>query len=114
MKELEGRLIEMTLAQDDVVFAKADLEQKLANLKEYVLSMDAGGFNQVVHQAILLYGVSTNENEFDLGKDIFQGQLVAIDNIPLGGVSNVKMAKREPTVIIKEEVTVDELSNHVE
>jgi len=57
MKEVEERLAEMTLAQDEAASQRAGLERELADLKEYVLDIHVKGFNQVVHQAIFLYGV---------------------------------------------------------
>jgi len=49
------------------------LEQQLVDLKDYILGMHAEVFNQSVCQTIFLDGMSANDNEFDLGKDIFQG-----------------------------------------
>jgi len=47
------------------------LKQEAATLKDYVLNLAEEGFNQVVRQVVLLYGVSANDNEFDVEKDVY-------------------------------------------
>jgi len=66
-------------------------------MKDYILGMHAEVFNQSVRQTIFLDGMSANDNEFDLGKDIFQGQLIVIDYISLEGEREQEMVDQVPT-----------------
>jgi len=51
----------------------------VTSLKDYVLKVAEEGFHQAVRQVIFLYGVSADDNEFDVEKDVFQCQLVLIE-----------------------------------
>jgi len=59
------------IEKDEVVAQRNKVEQELINLKDYILSIYEEGFNQALDQVVLLYGVSANDNGFDIGKDVF-------------------------------------------
>ena len=67
----------------------ARLEQEVVVLKDYVLNVAEEGFNQAVRQAVLLYGVPADNNKFDVGKEVYEGQLIPIEDMPDKGVDGV-------------------------
>jgi len=75
----------------DAVSEKVQLELDTVELN--MLTVHYEGFNQVVHQSILLYGV-LSKNEFDAGRDAYKGQLVPIKEIT---TSDLPMGKDTPT-----------------
>lgn len=79
-KKLEQSLTEATLAHDNVVLEKVQNEIELVELNDYVLTTFSKSVNQVVRQVILLYGVPSDQ-KLDSGKDVYEGQLVAIEDI---------------------------------
>jgi len=81
VRELEQSLSEATLAHDETVSEKAQLEIELNDLKDYVLDLHKEAFNQAVRQAVFLYGV-LEQNNMDPDKDVFNGCLVPIKDIP--------------------------------
>ena len=87
------------MARDEVVSSNAILEWRLLDLKEYILTMHAKDF----HQALFLYEVSLDDNQFDLGKDTYQGQLMVIEDIPIGGsLAEEEAVKEEPMLLCKD------------
>jgi len=81
VRELEQFLSEATLAHNEAVSEKAQLEIELNDLKDYVLDLHKEAFSQVVCQAVFLYGVP-EQNDMDPDKDVFNGFLVPIKGIP--------------------------------
>ena len=77
---MEQSLTEATLAHDNVVLEKVQNEIELVELNDYVLTTFSKSVNQVVRQVILLYGVPSDQ-KLDSGKDVYEGQLVAIEDI---------------------------------
>jgi len=65
----------------------AKLEQEVVALKDCVLKVAKEGFNQAVKQAILLYGVLADGNKFDVQKEVYQDQLISIEDILGEGTS---------------------------
>jgi len=57
--------------------------------KDCVLNVAEEGFNQAVWQAVLLYGVPADSNKFDVGKEVYEGQLIPIEDMPDKGVDGV-------------------------
>jgi len=78
------------LVKDETI---AKLEHEIATLKDCVLNVAEEGFNQAVRQAVLqavlLYGVSVDGNQFDVEKEVFQGQLIPIEDMPNKGADKV-------------------------
>ena len=60
---------------------KAQLEIELNDLKDYMLDLHKEAFTQAVRQAVFLYGVP-EQNDMDPDKDVFNGCLVPIKDIP--------------------------------
>jgi len=58
-------------------------------------------------------GLLIDNNEIDLGKDVFHDQLVVIDDIPLEGSTDEEIAKEGPTED-GEAMLVKDLSEHAE
>jgi len=79
LKSAEENLVEATTAHDQVVSEK--VQMKLNDMKDYVLTVHSQSFQQVVRQAVLLYGAQ-EENEIGENKDVYNGQLVSIEEIP--------------------------------
>jgi len=83
--ELEQSLSEATLTHDDAVSDKAQVEIELNELKDYIIDLHKESFSQAVRQAVFIYGVP-EQNEMDpdkdIHKDIFNGRLVPIKEIP--------------------------------
>ena len=79
--------------RDDTLLMKdehiARLEQEVVALKDCVLNVAEEGFNQAVRQAVLLYGVPADSNKFDVGKEVYEGQLIPIEDMPDKGVDGV-------------------------
>ena len=80
VRQVEEKLIEITQDRDEVIVERDDfvsqrnrLEQELVYLKYYIHGVHVEGFNQAMCQVVLLYGILVEDNEFDLGKDVFQG-----------------------------------------
>jgi len=78
MSALERKMLDIAQERDDTIIEKDEVvaqrnkvEQELINLKDYILSIYEEGFNQALDQVVLLYGVSANDNGFDIGKDVF-------------------------------------------
>jgi len=71
---------------DDALLVKdeniAKLEQEVVALKDCVLKVTEEGFKQAVRQAFLLYGVPADCNKFDVEKEVYQGQLIPIEDKP--------------------------------
>jgi len=81
VRELEQSLFEATLAHDEAVSEKAQMEIELNELKDYVLDLHKESFGQAVRQVIFLYGV-LEQNDMDSDKDVFNGRPVPISEIP--------------------------------
>jgi len=81
VRELEQSLSEATLAHDEAMSKKAQAEIELNELKDYVLDLHKESFGQAVRQAVFLYGVP-EKNDMDPDKDVFNGCLVPIGEIP--------------------------------
>jgi len=81
VRELEQSLSEATLAHYDAVSEKAQVEIELNELKDYIIDLHKESFSQVVRQEVFIYGVP-EQNEMDPDKDIFNGRLVPIKEIP--------------------------------
>jgi len=81
IQELEQSLSEATLAHDEAVSEKAQVGIKLNDLKDNVIDLHKEAFGQAVRQAIFLYGVP-EQNELDPDKDVFDGRLIPIKDIP--------------------------------
>ena len=73
---------------DEVVSEKAQLEIELNDLKDYVLNLHKEAFSQAIIQVVFLYGL-LEQNNMDSDKDVFNGCLVPIKDIPT--------AARDPT-----------------
>jgi len=58
--------------------------------------------------------VSVDDNEFDLGKNIFQGRLVVIEDVPTSiNASDMEMAEGDLVVMVDEKaMVVDEAYKH--
>ena len=81
VRELEQSLSEATLAHDEAVFEKAQVEIELTELKDYVLDLHKESFGQAVRQAVFLYDIP-EKNDMDPDKDVFNDRLVPIGEIP--------------------------------
>jgi len=80
-RELEQSLSKATLTHDEAVSEKAQLEIELNDLKDYVLDLHKEAFSQAFRQAVFLYRVP-EQNNMDPDKDVFNGCLVPIKDIP--------------------------------
>lgn len=58
--------------------------------------------------------MSVDDNEFDLGKNIFQGRLVVIEDVPTSiNASDMEMAEGDLVVMVDEKaMVVDEAYKH--
>ena len=82
VRELEQSHSEATLAHDKALSEKAQLEIELNELKDYVIDLHKEAFGQAVRQVVFLYGVP-EQNDMDSDKDVFNGCLVPIKDIPI-------------------------------
>ncbi|KAK7378008.1 hypothetical protein VNO80_03444 [Phaseolus coccineus] len=80
MKELEQNLIKMTLAHDE---------------------MHAESFKKFVRQATFLYGDLTEERQFKIDKDVYQGQLILVKDISTRGNANKKSQIGKDTKVVE-------------
>ena len=92
VRELEQSLSEAILAHDEAVSEKEQLEIELNDLKDYVLDLHMETFGQVVRQAVFLYSIP-EQNNLDPDKDVFNGCLVPIKDIPT--VAEDPMSQRD-------------------
>jgi len=81
VRELEQPLSEATLVHDKAVSEKARVGIELNDLKDYVIDLHKEAFGQAVRQAIFLYGIP-EQNDLDPDKDVFDGRLIPIKDIP--------------------------------
>ena len=81
LRKLEQSLSEATLAHDEAMSEKAQMRIEINELKDYVLDLHKESFGQAVYQAVFLYGV-LEKNDMDPDKDIFNGRLMPIKEIP--------------------------------
>lgn len=100
LKSTEDNLAKATSAHDEAMSETIQMELELNKLKDYVLTVHSQSFRQVVHQAVLLYGVPEH-NEMVKNKDVYNGQLVPIEEIPTP-------ATHETTTILDEGSAKDE------
>ena len=82
LKNTKETLAEATAAHDQEVSTRVQLQAEVNDLKDYVLSVHSGAFRQAVRQVVLLYGVPKN-NDMDENKEVFNGRLVPIKDLPL-------------------------------
>jgi len=64
-----------------VVSEEAQMGIELNELKDYILDLHKESFEQVVRQAVFLYDV-LEQNDMDPDKDVFNGRLMSIKEIP--------------------------------
>jgi len=81
VRELEQSLSESTLAHEEILAEKAQLGIEMNELKDYILDLHKESFDQAVRQTVFLYAVP-EQNEVDPEKDVFNGRLVPIKEIP--------------------------------
>ena len=81
LKKVEDNFAEAILAHDEVASEKVRLDLELADLKNCVLNVHSQTFKQAIRQAVLFYGIP-KDNELDENKDIYNGQLMPIEDIP--------------------------------
>jgi len=60
----------------------AGLEAELGKLQDPVIEQHDMGFELVVNQAALFYGVPTDEGKFDNWKAFYKGELLPLADIP--------------------------------
>jgi len=94
LKSAKENLVEATAAHDEAISEKVQMEMELHDMKDYVLTVHSQSFQQAVCQVVFLYGV-LDENEIDENNDIYNGQLVPIEEIPASNVN-------ETTTVIEE------------
>jgi len=97
VRELEQSLSEATLAHDEAVSEKAQVGIELNDLKDYVIDLHKEAFGQAVRQTIFLYGI-LEQNDLDPDKDVFDGRLIPIKDIPTSAQNLTPAADKDEAV----------------
>jgi len=69
-----------------------------------MLRINEESFYQVVRQAAFFHGVPTNDSQYDLGKDVLNGQLVL-----LGGSADHMMEDPQRIEVIEPDQSVEDI-----
>jgi len=101
MSQREEKILKITQERDDTITERDEvimhgnnIEHELIDLKDYILSIHEEGFNQAICQEVLLYGVPVEDNRFDIGKDVFQSQIIPVDDMPAKGAKDAEGYKQ--------------------
>jgi len=81
LKKAKENFAEDISAHDEVASKKAHLDLELADLKNCVLNVHSQTFKQAIRQVVLLYD-TPEDNELDENMDVYNGQLMPIEDIP--------------------------------
>jgi len=82
-KKATDALAEMTLSRDNERMAWLAIDKELWDLKASVVKEHEEGFRKALPQVALLFDISTDDERFDVNKDVYQKSLVPIEDIRL-------------------------------
>jgi len=83
LKKSSEEALALKHSLDEMKTAHAELDKEVWELREGVVEEHELGFRKALRQAALLFDIPADDDQFDVGKDVYQKALVRIEDIPV-------------------------------